>query len=81
MPEPLKYSEAMGSPEAHLSVLKTRVDSAKEDYERAKKKGFQAQIQSTEQAWKAREQEYENFMKGNPGENMVEKENTEQTMH
>ncbi len=81
MPEPLEYNEERGSYEAHLSAMKTRVNSAKEDYNRAVEKGLPAQIETTKQAWEARQQEYENFMKGNPGENMVEKENTEQTIH
>ena len=69
MPEPLEYNPSMGSMESHVALMKQRVDSAKEDYDRAVAKGISpAQIENTRKIWEAAQGEYEQFLTGNSSE-------------
>ena len=67
MPERLEYNPSMGSPEAHLELLKTRMNNAQAEYEKSKSKGkdFEAQTEAARQTYEAAKQEYEEFSSDN----------------
>ncbi|MCL5435728.1 MAG: hypothetical protein M1275_01470 [Patescibacteria group bacterium] len=56
----------MGSLEAHQDIMRLRVETAKEEYERALRKsvGSPAALKQLKSEWEARQEEYENFMEG-----------------
>lgn len=72
----LEYRESMGSPEAHVAVLRNRIDHAKADYDRAVEKGIPAQIETTKREWERAKEEYEEFLTTIPDEarNAIRKE-------
>jgi hypothetical protein len=66
MSESLEYREDAGSPEAHMAIMKNRVESAKDDYDNAVAKKNPAQIATTKRLWEQAQQEYDDFLAGIP---------------
>ena len=62
MAEPLGYNEAMGSPEAHVQLMKTRVENARAAHVRAVEKGFTEQIENTKVLLEQAQAEYDELV-------------------
>jgi hypothetical protein len=77
MAERLEYNENMGSPEAHVAMMKSRVNDAEADYRRALEKGFPQQIEATKKRLDIVQAEYNDFLTGASDEvHQTEKEET-----
>lgn len=77
MSQSLEMNPSMGSPEAHLAVMKTRLDTAKANYDRAIEKNISPEaVQTAKAAWETAQNEYNRFMSGNLGDetDVAEKE-------
>ncbi len=65
MAEVLQYDEAMGSREAHQAVMKTRLDTAQQEYDKAVAKGVsQEAIRAAKELLDVEQQKFDQFMSG-----------------
>jgi hypothetical protein len=80
MAEVLQYDEAMGSREAHQAVMKTRLDAAQQDYDRAVAKGVSTEaVRAAKELLDAEQQKFDQFMSG--GSSTDPEENKQETIH
>jgi CCR4-NOT transcriptional regulation complex NOT5 subunit len=71
-----RINENMGSPEAHVAIMRMRAENAKAEYESAVARGIPSQIETTKQEWEQRQREYEAFVSAHAGESPMEHEPT-----